>query len=171
MWYEDRSSKNMAASVIKRYPENIANGNSLAATSLRDDLANRLDIELAKANNGQKFPVKRYKTRTNSEWLKTFGSRLPQEAEQRMDYILVYKKKSDGQNPAGLHNDDSAHVAREKFMDALEDEGFDVLKEEIGDNVYLKIHTPFWRLCKEAEREGLKMPIKDVSKHFFYVFA
>jgi len=27
---------------------------------------------------------------------------------------------------------------------------------------YWLIHTPFWRLCVEAERVGLKMPLKDV---------
>jgi len=31
---------------------------------------------------------------------------------------------------------------------------------------YLLIHTPFWRLCVEAERVGLKMPLKNVRIRF-----
>lgn len=164
----------MTASLPKTPPENFANGKDRIdeeKRAARDEWAKRLDSALAEASTVQKVPVKRYKTRTNSEWRRVFGSRIPEEAEQKMDYILVYKKKSGSQEPDGLNNEDLAQTAREKFMEALEEEGFDVMKEEIGNLVYLKLHAPFWRLCKEAEREGLKMPVKDVSTHFFCVFA
>lgn len=127
------------------------------------DTNGKMDLEMEKVNGttAQKKPVQRYKTRTNSEWQTIYGSSLPRELIQRMDYILVYKKLSDADERK--KSNVAAVDARKKFLDALDTEGIDILTEVIGDNVYLKLHTPFWRLCKEAEREGLRMPVKDVS--------
>jgi len=45
----------------------------------------------------------------------------------------------------------------------LEEEGILLEKETIGEEVYTKLHCTFPRLCKEAERVKLQMPLKNVS--------
>ena len=52
---------------------------------------------------------------------------------------------------------------RVKFNMKLQQEGFTVQKSQIGKIVYTKLHCPFKRLCREAERVKFEMPIKDVS--------
>jgi len=46
------------------------------------------------------------------------------------------------------------------------EEGLELTKEMGTDRKYryLLIHTPFWRLCVEAERVGLKMPLRNVCQ-------
>ena len=54
--------------------------------------------------------------------------------------------------------------AQNEFGEALKEEGLELTKEMGIDKKhrYLLIHTPFWRLCVEAERVRLKMPLKNV---------
>lgn len=42
-------------------------------------------------------------------------------------------------------------------------EGFVLESEEIDEMVYCKLHCTFPRLCKEAERVKMQMPLTDVS--------
>jgi len=54
--------------------------------------------------------------------------------------------------------------AQKEFRTAMKEEGLELTKEMGADKKhrYLLVHTPFWRLCVEAERVGLKMPLKNV---------
>lgn len=52
---------------------------------------------------------------------------------------------------------------RRKFSMKLKQEGFTVQTTKIGKLIYTKLHCPFKRLCREAERVKFEMPIKDVS--------
>ena len=52
---------------------------------------------------------------------------------------------------------------RLKFSKKLKQEGFTVETSKIGQLIYTKLHCPFKRLCREAERVKFEMPIKDVS--------
>ena len=52
---------------------------------------------------------------------------------------------------------------RLKFSKKLAQEGFTVQTSEIGKYTYTKLHCPFKRLCREAQRVKFEMPIKDVS--------
>ena len=63
--------------------------------------------------------------------------------------ILVQKKKA---------------AKRRKFETMLDIEGFVREDEEIDDVVYCKLHCSFPRLCKEAERVKLQMPLTNVSE-------
>ena len=52
----------------------------------------------------------------------------------------------------------------------MERDGLEVLEEHKNEEknlTYLMLHTPFWRLCAEAERVCLKAPLKDVIKFVF----
>lgn len=183
MWYENDESKNMTSGRLQKQQNKQNGGSRVHVETEKDniilddceiDTTQKVRLEMEKVNgtNGtiRKKPVQRYKTRTNSEWQTIYGSSLPRESIQRMDYVLVYKKLCDIDEKK-KQIDYVAVQARRKFLDAMETEGIDVLTEEIGDNVYLKLHTPFWRLCKEAEREGLKMPVKDVSVAEAFLFG
>lgn len=107
-------------------------------------------------------------TRTNSEWQMTVGSDLAKESIQRMDFVLVYPKEK------GVADDDERRgkeeelrdTARRKFLEAMEAEGIDVLTEEIAGKILLKLHTPFWRLCKEAQKERIEMPLQGQKSEY-----
>ena len=63
--------------------------------------------------------------------------------------ILLQKKKA---------------ARRRKFETMLDIEGFVREDEEIDGVVYCKLHCSFPRLCKEAERVKLQMPLTNVSR-------
>ena len=52
---------------------------------------------------------------------------------------------------------------REIFEEHLVEEGFDIQKDIVGSNIYVKLHTPFVVLCKEAEESHIEMPLAGVS--------
>ena len=52
---------------------------------------------------------------------------------------------------------------RDKFESELLEEGVEIQTDEINNYVYQKLHTPFHRLCKEAEKVKLEMPLIGVS--------
>ena len=50
-----------------------------------------------------------------------------------------------------------------RFEKKIAAEGFSIQKDVIGENVFLKLHCPFKRLCVEAEKVKIEMALKDVS--------
>jgi hypothetical protein len=131
---------------------------------------------------------KRGLSRTMSEWKEVCNrSRLPVESRRPTDYVLVYEDEKrchgaddavDGKNGRGgggvcgcccggpnKKELEECLKARSRFRQLVEAEGIEITEEiSRGDdnhNVYLLLHTPFWRLCVEAERVGLKMPLKN----------
>lgn len=86
--------------------------------------------------------------------------------QKRIDYVLVHKNKYSN----GYPNDPSKSMElqkkeekRERFESSLKKEGFDIQKEIIGENVFVKLHCPFKRLCAEAEMVKLEMPLHGVK--------
>nr|XP_011431270.2 anoctamin-4 isoform X4 [Crassostrea gigas] len=82
--------------------------------------------------------------------------------QKRIDYVLVHRNKFSNE-----YKDDESkreelsrkEAKRERFESALKKEGFDIQKEVIGDNVFVKLHCPFKRLCAEAEMVKMEMPL------------
>lgn len=82
--------------------------------------------------------------------------------QKRIDYVLVHRNKFSHE-----YKDDESkreelsrkEAKRERFESALKKEGFDIQKEVIGDNVFVKLHCPFKRLCAEAEMVKMEMPL------------
>ncbi|KAJ8298155.1 hypothetical protein KUTeg_011494 [Tegillarca granosa] len=84
--------------------------------------------------------------------------------QRRIDYILVHDKKSskdveDKDKKADLEEKEEK---RERFEDALKSEGFNIQHDTIGNNVFVKLHCPFKRLCAEAEIVKLEKALKGV---------
>lgn len=85
--------------------------------------------------------------------------------QKRIDYVLVHRNKFSNE-----YKDDESkreelsrkEAKRERFESALKKEGFDIQKEVIGDNVFVKLHCPFKRLCAEAEMVKMEMPLHGV---------
>ncbi|XP_063415421.1 anoctamin-3-like isoform X2 [Mytilus trossulus] len=76
--------------------------------------------------------------------------------QKRIDYILIYD--------TFLEVNMVKESKRERFKNAMKLEGFLLQEEKIRNNVFIKIHCPFKRLCAEAEMVKLEMPIKDCDK-------
>lgn len=72
-------------------------------------------------------------------------------SEQPVDYVLIYNTKG------------PQTELREKFETILQNEELLVQKEIIGNEVFVMICSNFDRLCREAERVKLQMPLKGVS--------
>ncbi|XP_041359345.1 anoctamin-7-like [Gigantopelta aegis] len=81
---------------------------------------------------------------------------------KRIDFVLVYpNKKSEDVKPGKEKRHLLMHEEnRRRFEALLQKEGFSIQYDTIGELVYLKLHCPFKRLCAEAERIHLEMPIK-----------
>lgn len=45
----------------------------------------------------------------------------------------------------------------------MKQEGLGFEEEVVGDYVFIKVHTPFDRLCQEAENVRLDLPLDGVS--------
>lgn len=82
-----------------------------------------------------------------------------------IDYILVYKSAAAlaAQSTSPEQSSRNAHMEslRTIFEKHLQEEGFEINRELYGDNVYVALECPFWRLANEAERVHLEMPLKD----------
>ncbi|XP_041357209.1 anoctamin-7-like isoform X2 [Gigantopelta aegis] len=79
------------------------------------------------------------------------------EQNKRIDYVLVFPKSKDVQTK----KPSSHEKYRNRFEELLRKEGFSIQHDTIEQLVYVKLHCPFKRLCTEAQRIQLKMPIKD----------
>jgi len=91
--------------------------------------------------------------------------KLPDSKLKRIDYVLVFPKTSIDE----MHGEDERRKfkkqqdLRQKFQAALLAEGVLIQRQIIGEKVLLKLHVPFQRLCEEAERTRLEMPLSKVS--------
>ncbi|KAL5011371.1 hypothetical protein ScPMuIL_009922 [Solemya velum] len=89
------------------------------------------------------------------------GSKLQPE-RKRIDIVLVHPKLS---SKMEKDQDDRRELEykenmRERFEEALRREGFLIQVDSIEDDVYKKLHCPFRRLCVEAEKVKMEMPLK-----------
>lgn len=67
------------------------------------------------------------------------------------DFVLVYD----------AFDDDVLHVTERKlFETSLKEENIDVIKTTCGDNIFVELYASFERLCKEAEKIHLQMPLE-----------
>ena len=75
----------------------------------------------------------------------------------RIDYVLVHGKETS--------EDTKKTEIRNRFERLLEKEGFSIkrIKDEKDETVYTTLHCSFTRLCEEAERVKLEMPLNGVS--------
>lgn len=85
--------------------------------------------------------------------------------QKRIDYVLVHKVKTsedydDEEKKQSLKKKEDL---RDRFEKAMRAEGFSIKEEIIDGYMYKKLHCPFKRLCKEAEKVKLEMPLKGVS--------
>jgi hypothetical protein len=84
--------------------------------------------------------------------------------QRRVDYILIYDKKTsrDEVDPEKRKSLEDKEAKRERFKSALKLEGFLIQEATIRNNVFVKLHCPFKRMCAEAEMVKLEMPLKGV---------
>ena len=54
---------------------------------------------------------------------------------------------------------------RERFLTELKQEGLKVQEESFGENMIVKIHVPFARMCEEAETVHIEMPLRNVGQN------
>ncbi|VDM48588.1 unnamed protein product [Toxocara canis] len=69
-----------------------------------------------------------------------------------VDYVLAYKVKDKG-----------GEVERRAFEEAIARNGLLVNHEVVNSICFVTISAPFERLCREAERCGLNMPLKGIA--------
>jgi len=99
------------------------------------------------------------------------GNSLKQE-RKRIDYVLVHPKKTSAEEE---DEDDKKTLIKQEYLrsefeKALRKEGFYIHQQVIGQNVYKKLHCPFKRLCREAEKVNLEVPIDPVSIQTTFIF-
>ncbi|XP_030836627.1 anoctamin-4 isoform X1 [Strongylocentrotus purpuratus] len=116
-----------------------------------------LNLAPIEMNGGKKKKKKKKKHRKSHE-AKTITKRI--------DYVLVYKHREENSFESA---DDFEEYSREKelrdrFQEAMvTKERLEVQEETVGDHTYVKIHSSFNRLCKEAEDINLEMPLKGAA--------
>ena len=105
----------------------------------------------------------RTRTLTHEEWQKVHGHGLPYEKSEHVDYVIVYKDP-DGED---YHRDEKEKVegnrARQLFFEEMKKEGLEWASEIHDGEVYLKVMAPLWRLCRQAERDRIELPLENVS--------
>ncbi|RUS78017.1 hypothetical protein EGW08_014234 [Elysia chlorotica] len=82
---------------------------------------------------------------------------------KRIDYVLIYPNElsKDAKDESRMLELKKHEYRRARFEKIIESEGFSVQKDIIGENVFLKLHCPFKRLCVEAEKVKIEMALKD----------
>ncbi|XP_064481991.1 anoctamin-4-like [Ornithodoros turicata] len=78
-------------------------------------------------------------------------------SEREVDYVLVYATAVER-----THLTEEAQLSQHHrllFEKAMKDEGLLLEEEFIGSYVFVKVHCPFERLCQEAERVRLDLPL------------
>ncbi|XP_052794757.1 anoctamin-4-like isoform X2 [Mya arenaria] len=93
---------------------------------------------------------------------KQLGSKCKDE-HKRIDLVLAYPKEDktflEKADEDEIEDYEKRNSLREKFEEAMKEDGLQKQSVVIGDNVYIRIHCPFRRLCQEAERVSLEMPL------------
>ncbi|GFS27157.1 anoctamin [Elysia marginata] len=82
---------------------------------------------------------------------------------KRIDYVLIYPNEfsKDAKDESRKLELKKHEQRRAKFEKKIESEGFSIQKDVIGENVFLKLHCPFKRLCVEAEKVKIEMALKN----------
>lgn len=70
------------------------------------------------------------------------------------DYVLVYKTGD---------NSNVREKLRKKYESELHDQGFRLDRKYTADKTFVVLHCSFERLCEEAEKVSLEMPLEGVS--------
>lgn len=103
-------------------------------------------------------------SRFDRQYLKLGKNFIPE--KKRIDYVLVHphitdkmKKEMESED---LKKENKKEKLREIFENRLRKEGFFIQKEVIGKNCYKKLHCPFKKLCYEAEKVNMEMPLEGV---------
>ena len=84
---------------------------------------------------------------------------------KRVDYVLVHNRERSDEtsNQSKKESLQKKERLRKRFEDALRQTGFSIKSVEVDKLVFTKLHCPFKRLCEEAERVKLEMPLEGVS--------
>ncbi|XP_021363066.1 anoctamin-4-like isoform X4 [Mizuhopecten yessoensis] len=87
--------------------------------------------------------------------------------QKRVDYVLVYTNKTskDTKDPDKKKSLEDKEYKRDCFEQAMIEQGFFIQKDFMKDNVFVKLHCPFKRLCMEAEAVKLEMRLKDCPNY------
>ncbi|CAD5123862.1 DgyrCDS12169 [Dimorphilus gyrociliatus] len=79
---------------------------------------------------------------------------------KKIDYVLVYPKEELVEN----------EELRNRFLEQMKAEDLEFETEEVEDsgnvdkmNIFIKIHTPFYRLCEQAEKIKLEMELRGLE--------
>ena len=80
----------------------------------------------------------------------------PLDESAPIDFVLVYG------------NDDTGSDLRAMFEAEVVADGLRIDRLPVDSRTFVVVHCPFDRMCKEAERVRLEMPLKDVCvlRHF-----
>lgn len=88
---------------------------------------------------------------------------------RRIDYVLVYDKQYETYSGDTADSTIKESVIKyhhywKRFLSNLAEEKLEYeMKEGPEGTMYLKLHTTFERLCQEAERMNLELPLEGVS--------
>ena len=95
---------------------------------------------------------------------------LPTESQKRIDYVIVYENKSVDEVTGNKEQRKLKKKLelREKFLKSLAYDDIEVKEDVIGDHVFMQLHVPFHRLCEQAEKIKLELPLKGVRWLFHY---
>ncbi|GFN81556.1 anoctamin [Plakobranchus ocellatus] len=114
---------------------------------------------------------KRHKRRMKNKTFGTFERRYSKLAlnkslvpeRKRIDYVLIYPNISskDAKDESKILELKKHEYNRARFENIVSAEGFSLQKDIIGENVFVKLHCPFKRLCVEAEKVKIEMALKD----------
>ena len=144
-----RKKKKDAEASVEIPMERDHDDDDAEATKTKDTLMTSLNEELLSA-------IPASDRRFRDSWMK------------RIDYVLVYpdKKMADADGAKEKRSLQKKVDLRERFHAALRDrEHVEIQEDVVGENVFVKLHATFWRLCREAERMKMEMPLKDVSRN------
>ena len=97
------------------------------------------------------------------EFYRSLGAKIKPE-EKRIDYVLVHDLPNPKEEKDEEEQKEYARIEmlREKFEEAMKEEGLQKQKVQIDGRVYTKVHCPFKRLAIEAEQVSLQMPLQGV---------
>jgi hypothetical protein len=84
---------------------------------------------------------------------------------KRIDYVLIYPDKHpEEETHRNKQKELEKHILnRQQFEEAIKEEGVEIQKQKHKENMFVKVHVPFLRLCNEAEKCKLEMPLSGVS--------
>ncbi|XP_074650547.1 anoctamin-7-like isoform X3 [Tubulanus polymorphus] len=81
---------------------------------------------------------------------------------KRIDFVLTYPvidSNHDDSSAKKKHHRQDIEKMREKFESAMKTEGLKLQTDVYKNNMFVKVHTPFARLCMQAEKIKLEMPL------------